>query len=112
MGARRRAENQHQRKRVVPKVILVGSIDATCADQKAVIDFEGDRVVLRIPSFIMAGKMQQVILPYPEVLGRVLHFSGQSVWAKVGSWKEFEVFPKPSWVIKVLSPQLRKIVKA
>ena len=69
-------------------------------------------MVLRIPSFRMAGKMQQVVLPNPEVLGRVLRFSEQSVFAKVGSRKEFEIFPKPSWIIRVLSPQLRKIVKA
>ena len=93
-------------------MILVGSIDATCADQTVVIDFERDRVLLRIPNFRMAGKVQQVLLPYPKVLGRVIRFSEQSVFAKVGSRKEFEIFPEPSWIIRVLSPQLRKIVKA
>ena len=76
------------------------------------IDFERDRIVLIFPNFRAAGKMQQVVLPKPELLGRILRFSEQNVFAKVGSRKEFEIFPKPSWIIRVLSPQLRKIVKA
>ena len=112
MGFRRGGKDQHQRKGIVPKVTLVGSIDATCADHAAVIDFKGDHVLIRFPNYRAAGKMQQTVLPNPVLLARVLRFSEQAVFIKIGSRKEIEVFPKPSWIIRVLSPQLRRFLKA
>ena len=91
--------------------MLVGSIDASCAGQTAVIDFEGDRVVVRFPDYRTAGKMQLTTVPNPALFARVLRFSGQSVFAQVGSRREMELFPNPGWIARLLSPQLRRIVK-
>ena len=76
------------------------------------IDFLGDRVVVRFPSFRAAGKMQQTKLPNPAMLARLLRFSQQAVFAKVGSRKEIEVFPNPGWIVRMLNPQLRQMVKS
>ena len=54
--------------------------------------------------------MQQTPLPNPSLLARALRFSEQTVFVKIGSRKEVEVFPKASWFLRLLSPQLRRIL--
>ena len=72
----------------------------------------GERVVIRVPSYRAAGKLQQTTLPNPAMLARLLRFSEQSVFAQVGSRKEIEIFPKPGWIVRMLNPQLRQMAKS
>jgi len=73
------------------------------------IDFLSDRIVFRFADYRTAGKLQKFSLPNVRLLSRVLRFSGQRVLAKVGKRKEVELFPKPSWLVRLLSPQVRRL---
>ena len=109
MGSGRHGDDQHQRKGFVPEVTLAGSIEATCAGQEMVIDFLRDRIVFRLPNLQSARKLRQSPTPDPVLLARLLQFSEQRVLVKIGNMKEQELFPKPSWIVRLLSPQLRRL---
>ena len=76
------------------------------------IDFLKDRIVLRFPNYQAASKLGRSPLPNQALLARVLRFSDQRVLANVGNFKELELFPRPSLLVRLLSPQVRRLAKA
>ena len=112
MGFRWYDQSKYCRKGILPKVALVGSIDATCSGHQLIIDFVRDRIVLRFPDYDSVSVLRKSPLPYTDGLARALRFSDQQVFAKVGKFKELELFPQPSLIVRLLSPRLRRLAKA
>jgi hypothetical protein len=91
---------------------LVGAIEASCSGHETLIDFLDDRIVLRFKDYRTAGRLQQLPWPSPELLARALKFSKQTLCVQLGQRKEFELFPSPGWLVKLLSPKLRRMLHA
>lgn len=92
---------------------MVGSVDAASSGHQVVIDFREDRMVFRFPDYRTANKLQSDI-PLPQVQGtaKVLAGLNQSVYAKIGKRREIQIFPQPSWIVRLLSPAVRKFADA
>ena len=88
---------------------MVGELDIQTAGQKMVADFQGDKIVLRFDGLRSAKRIAGQPLPSTQLLGKVLSFSGHSVFAQIGDYRPIMLFPDPGWMVKWLSKPVKEM---
>jgi hypothetical protein len=89
---------------------MAGELDVAIAGQRATILFLNDDVVFRFANFFSARQISKQSVPNPGSIGRFLDAGGISLKGQIGSGKPFELFPRPSFIIRWLSPTLRNLL--
>ena len=91
---------------------MVGVLDVAIADQKAKIEFLENHILFRFADYSTARAIMSQPMPSLDLIGRLLAFSEIGLKAKVGKRKPVELFPKPSWVVRWLSPAVRDMIQS
>lgn len=78
---------------------------------QATIDFLSDSVVLRFPNFRAAAAMASVPESKLLTLGGILSWSELRLMAQIGQRHPFEVYPRPGWIVRLISPSVRRMLK-
>ncbi len=89
---------------------MAGELHVASAGQNATIEFHRDTILVRFPSYFAARKMVSNPIPHLDRFGKLLKFGEVSLRAQVGKRQPFELFPAPSWIVKLLSPSIRAMV--
>ena len=89
---------------------MVGEIEVVTADQHATIEFLSDHILFRFPDLKSARVITGQPMPNLKVAGKLLAFSEIVLEAQIGNRKPVELFPKPSWLVKTLSPAIRNML--
>jgi len=92
--------------------MMAGSVEANSSGHSTLIQFDGKRILFRIADFRSARKLQATPIPGPALVRQLLSFADLEVYAQVGKRKKTELFPNPGWVVRLLSPQLRRLLNA
>jgi hypothetical protein len=92
---------------------MVGSLEATSSGHKTNVKFLENKILFHFPKLGDVSRLQQ-ILPAGNVsiIPGALRALDQSVFVKIGGRKPFEVFPQPSWIVRLLSPSLRSFAQS
>jgi len=91
---------------------MVGELDVAFAGQTAKIKFLRDQILLHFADFAKARVFANSPLPALAPIARVLAFSDIGLKAQIGNGKSHELFPRPSWLVRLLSPSVRQLVNA
>lgn len=91
---------------------MVGELDVVIAGQKATIQFLNDHILLCISDYKTARKIIKTPMPDLSLAGRLLSFSETGLLTQIGRRKPFELFPQPSWIVRLLSPAVRGMFEA
>ncbi len=91
---------------------MAGELAVAIAGQEATVLFLNDQIVLRVSDFRSALAIVNRAMPNPEPIGKLLLFSQIGLKAQVGQRRSFELFPQPSVIVRLLSPLIRKMVRA
>ncbi len=89
---------------------MVGSVDVTCSDHAARIEFDIDRIIFHFQDFRSARQFNRVRLPDLRVVTHLLKSSQRLLFVKIGERGEVELFPNPRWWVKLLSRNVRQLV--
>ena len=89
---------------------MVGEIEVATAGQHATIVFLSDYILFRFPSLKSARVITGQPLPNLAVAGKLLALSEIALKAQIGDRKPVELFPKPSWLVRILSPAIRSML--
>ena len=90
---------------------MVGELDVAIADRKMTIEFLGDQIMLCFPDYASARAVMGQPLPSLSPVGKLLSFSQIGLRAKVGKRHAIELFLRPSWFTKLLSPAVREMLE-
>ncbi len=88
---------------------MVGELDVAIADQNATIKFLGDQIVFHFQDYATARALKNRPFPSLSLVGKLLSFGELRLLAQVGKRKPIELFPQASWIVKLLSPAIRKM---
>jgi hypothetical protein len=91
---------------------MVGELDVASAGQTATIEFLRDRILLHFADYASARAISGCILPSPAAIGRLLSFGDIGLMAQIGNRKSVQLFPQPSWIVRLLSPAIREMARA
>jgi len=100
----RHPQSQHPKESVVPKLMLAGSIEASGAGQCVTIEFENNRVLVRVSGLRSAWKLRKTNFVGLRSLLVFLAESGISVDGQVASRKPAELFPEPGRLVRLFLP--------
>jgi hypothetical protein len=89
---------------------MVGEINVAIADQDFKVKFLGKDILLCFPNYRSAGKLAASAGLGMSFSCKLLEISQGSLFAKIGS-KAFELWPKPSWLIRCFFPGFGKMVR-
>ncbi len=89
---------------------MVGALRLETAGHNATIDFEEDAIVVRFYDLRSAIAMMGQPLPNLSLPGKLLKFSEIRLSVQLGTGKHLELFPKPHWIVKFLSPAVRSMI--
>lgn len=92
---------------------MVGSVDAVSSGHSVKVDFLENQILLRFPDYRTASKLQKKMsLEKLAAASRALNLLNQRVLAKIGRRREIEIFPQPSWIVRILSPAIGRFADA
>lgn len=91
---------------------MVGELEVEIADQKMLAEFHGDQIVLRFDSFRSARSIAKYSLPYAGSIGKMFDFTSLRLHAQIADYRPIMLFPKPSWIVKRFSKQIRDMIAA
>ena len=91
---------------------MVGELHVAIADQTATIEFLRDRILFHFADYATARVIVKRPLPSLAPLARLLSLSAIGLQAQIGNRKPIELFPRPSWIVRLLSPAVREMVIA
>ena len=91
---------------------MVGGMDLETAGQNLTVKFLGEEILLCFGDLKAAREIIGQPMPSLRLIGKLLSFSELRLKAKVGERKPIELFPEPSWVVRLLSPAIREMVQA
>jgi len=86
---------------------MVGELNVATAGHQATIEFRQDTIVMRFPNFRAAVAIASQPMPVGKETARLLAFVDLTLKAQIGSQRAFELYPKPSWIVRMLSPKVR-----
>jgi len=110
MGSQWFDDDQHERKGQLPKVLMVGELEVAIVDRKMTIDLLGDQILLRFPDYASVRAVMKQPFPSLGLAGKLLSFSQIGLQVEVGKRKPIELFPRPSWITKLLSSDVREML--
>lgn len=111
-GFERSSQNQHRREKRFPKVLMVGKLDVAIAGQTAKFEFLRDRIRFHFADYATARAIVNRSLPSLAPIGRLLSFCEIGLQARIGNRKPIELFPRASWIVRLLSPAVSEMVIA
>ena len=91
---------------------MVGEVNVAIAGQNATIQFLNDQIVLEISDYKTAWKIMKTTMPNLSLAARLLSFSEIGLMTRIGSRRPVELFPKPSWIVRLLSPSITGMLEA
>jgi hypothetical protein len=91
---------------------MVGELDVAIADQNATIEFLGDQILFHFQDYATARAVTTRPLPSLSLVGNLLSFGELRLRAQIGKRKPIELFPQASWIVRMLSPAIREMVKS
>ena len=91
---------------------MVGELDVAIAGHKATVQFSNNRILMCISDYKTARRIMKTPMPDLSLAGRLLSFSQIELLTRIGSRNPFELFPQPSWIVRLLSPTVRGMSKA
>ncbi len=91
---------------------MVGELDVAIADQTATISLTNEKIVFHISDFKTARALLKTRVPDWSLGGRLLRKLGAVVYVQIGQRKPVEIFPRPGWVVRLLSPAIRGLIKS
>jgi hypothetical protein len=91
---------------------LAGSLLVAVSGHSAEIDLAGNRILLRFSDIRSARSFQKRGLFDPKALGRGLSRGGLTLSARISQGRTIELFPNPGWMVRLLSPAVRRMMKA
>jgi hypothetical protein len=108
MGSQWHFKNQYAGQGLVPKLTLVGTLHAQNAGHKVVIECRGDNILVQFTNFRSARKFRSSWNRHSRLPLDLAANHDLGILAQVGSWQPFKLAPDPSWIVKLLVPQLRR----
>ena len=91
---------------------MVGEVNVAIAGQNATIQFLNDQIVLEISDYKTAWKIMKTPMPNLSLAARLLSFSEIGLMTRIGNRKPVELFPEPSWIVRLLSPSITGMLEA
>lgn len=73
------------------------------------MEFAGDTLLFKFESLSAARFVSSKIKADAEFSGRLFHRFGLNLFASIGNRTPVELFPDPSLLVRLLSPQVRKM---
>ena len=89
---------------------MVGALVLETAGHNATVDFEEDSIVVRFADLRSAIAMVGQPLPDLSLPGKLLKFAEIRLSVQLGNGRYMELFPKPHWIVKFLSPAIRTMI--
>ena len=105
MDFERNHTGQHTKEILWPKLILAGSVQVTVSGRPFVVDFSGNRIVLRLADFRTAWSLRNTVRPNAETLLRVLSFLKIEIHGQIASLPETRIFPNPGILLRLIMPK-------
>ncbi len=84
--------------------MLAGSVEATCSGHKIIGEFQGDKLLLRIPKFRSVWKLRRANFPGAELLLKAIAANNVTIYYQIGFLKSARFFPEPSSLVRFLLP--------
>ena len=91
---------------------MVGELEVAIAGHSATFHFLNDHILLSIGNYTTARAILKTPMPDLSLAGKLLSFSEIALLSRVGKRKPFELFPQPSWIVRLLSPAVRGMFDA
>ena len=91
---------------------MIGELDLAQAGRNAQIQFNEDTVLIRFPDYRTAIGMVWAPMPSLDRLGVPMKFGSVVLKAQIGDRRPLELFPKPHWIVNLLSPSVRRMIAA
>jgi hypothetical protein len=92
--------------------MLAGSVEISESSRTAVLKFQEDRVVVHFPDLRSARRFRAVKLAAPDLIAKALSMNGTDLYAAVGRRRPRQLYPRPGWLIRWFSPQVRRLLAA
>lgn len=109
MGFGRDRENPYAGCRFVPKLILAGELDWEVAGRSSTVTCKGQSIVFSVAQVQDLRRLSRGIIPEVSLLGEMFERSGLKICVQTGWWRPIELFPNPSWLVKIMVPKLRQL---
>ncbi len=84
--------------------MLAGSVKVTAASHSFVVQFNGNKVLFRIPAFGTALWLRKAGWPPARSLFTAFSFLNIQVHAQIASLNKFRLFPDPGPIVRLLLP--------
>lgn len=89
---------------------MVGELTLATTNQSIKIELSGETIRLILADFSTAWGVSKQPLMNVSTLRQLLSSAGLTLQLQVGGRKPIELFPKPSWILRLLSPLVRELV--
>lgn len=107
MGALRDDENSYQGSGIGPKLVMTGRLQGTALGRPVEIAAEGQELLLRVPNLRSAWGLRKTAGSGVAPLLQSLSNFGFRLQLRIGQRLTVEVFPNPSFAVRVIAPTLR-----
>lgn len=91
---------------------MVGELDVSVADQETKVLFMEDHIIFRFTNYRSAWSTVNQAVLCTGFIGKFLSFSKIGLMAQFGKRHPIELFPQPGWILRWLSPAVRKMILA
>ena len=91
---------------------MVGELDVAIADQNATIEFLGDQILFHFQDYATARAVTNRPFPSLALVGKLLSIGELRLQAQIGKRKPIELFPQASWIVRLLSPAIREMMRS
>ena len=108
MGAARDHENPHEGHGYVPKLILAGRLTGTLDGRPVVIEAGESGLLLSMPAFQTAWTARRMLGSVLPLLQALKNFN-VPLRLRIAGIVSVELLPKPSAVVKLVSPVLSRL---
>lgn len=90
--------------------MLVGKLNVSIAGHAATVDFSEEHgIAMRLNEKSSALSLRKLMPSIPQWMVSVGVELGIPVSLQLGNWKPVELLPQPSWVVRLLYPQLKAV---
>ena len=109
MGTRWHRQDSHSRFGFLPKLAVAGQLDWVIAGQKSIVDFDDQQIIFSVRRRRELRGLAGGLSPALEQMEDLLKRSGLKIVVRAGRWLRLELFPNPSFLLKLVCPELRAV---